>query len=302
MNLGWIGTGAMGLPMAQRLVDHGFNLRVYNRTPAKLAPLVDAGAARATSPARAASGVEVVVTMVSNDEALRSVTMGSTETAGLGEELRTGGIHVAMSTTSPRLSEELTEFHAERDQIFVAAPVFGRPETAASGDLAVVCAGDPDAIETCRTWFDGIARQVDVVSETPSAANVVKLAGNLTLASAIASMGEAATLVERWSIDPGQFLSLLNRVLYQSPVYGTYGELIAGESYEPAGFEARHGLKDVELALDAARRVDASFPVTEVVRKQLEASVNRGWGTKDWSVLKRVANRQSESKPKETEG
>lgn len=179
--------------MAADLLKAGHQVIVYNRTPAKVAPLVAQGAKAAASVADACRG-DAIVTMLANDEAVASVTLGE---GGIIASLPKGAIHTSSSIISVALSEELANAHGDVGQHFVAAPVFGRPEAAAAGQLFVIAAGAPAAIETARPVFDAIGQKTFVVSETPETANLVKLSGNFLTATVIESLGEAMALVSK---------------------------------------------------------------------------------------------------------
>ncbi|HET6578980.1 MAG TPA: NAD(P)-dependent oxidoreductase [Gemmatimonadales bacterium] len=286
MRVGFIGLGSMGLPMAQHLLRAGHELVVSNRTRTRADEPSRMGARVAASPREAADGVEVLVTMLSDDVAVEGVLFGD---EGALAALGRGAIHLAMSTTSPALARRLTAAHDARGQAYVAAPVFGRPEMAQAAKLWIVAAGSADAIGRCRPLLDAMGQGVETVGTDPAAASVVKIAGNFLLASAIEAMGEAFTLVRKHGIEPARFLEIANGRLLRSPIYENYGGLIAAERYEPAGFKLAHGLKDVRLALDAGDDVAAPLPLASLMRDHFLAAVAWGWADIDWAALARVS-------------
>jgi 3-hydroxyisobutyrate dehydrogenase-like beta-hydroxyacid dehydrogenase len=286
MEIGFIGLGSMGLPLARRLLEAGHRVAVYNRTPAAAERLAPLGAVVADSPAAAARGAEALVTMVADDAALEAVLDGE---RGALAALPPGAVHVSMSTISPRLSRRLAGRHAAAGQVYVAAPVFGRPDAAAAGKLWIVAAGPAAAIERCGPLFEAMGQGVIPMGDDPARANVVKLAGNVLLAAAIEALGEAFALARKHGIAPEELLEVVNGRLFRSPVYENYGRLIAAERYEPAGFKLRHGLKDVRLALEAGEAVAAPLPLASLVRDRFLSAVARGWGDADWAALARVA-------------
>jgi 3-hydroxyisobutyrate dehydrogenase-like beta-hydroxyacid dehydrogenase len=197
-------------------------------------------------------------------------------------------IHISMSTISHVLSRRLADDHRSRRQTYLSAPVFGRPEAAEAAKLWIIAAGPADVIERCRPLFEAMGQGIEVVGDDPPMANVLKLAGNFLLASAIEAMGEAFTLVEKYRIDPARFLEIVNGRLIRSPIYENYGRLIAGRRWEPAGFKLRHGLKDVRLALGAAEAVSTPMPFASLIRDHYLSAMARGWGDIDWAALARV--------------
>jgi 3-hydroxyisobutyrate dehydrogenase-like beta-hydroxyacid dehydrogenase len=286
MKIGFIGLGSMGQPMATNLIKAGHDLIVYNRTRERADSLAKQGARVAGSPREAAAGVEVVITMLADDAAVESVMFGD-QGALLG--LGRGAIHVSMSTIGHLLSRRLASEHAPRGQKYIAAPVFGRPDAAQAAKLWIVPAGPVEAIERCRPLFEAMGQGVEVVGEDPPVANVVKLAGNFLLASAIEAMGEALALVRKYGVEPKRFLEIANGRLIRSPVYENYGNLIVGQRYQPAGFKLRHGLKDMRLALAAGDEATVPLPTASLVRDQYLAAMARGWGDLDWAALAKLS-------------
>jgi 3-hydroxyisobutyrate dehydrogenase-like beta-hydroxyacid dehydrogenase len=281
MNVGFVGIGRMGAGMAANLLKAGHRVSVYNRTPAKAEALVARGARLAASVSDACQG-DAVITMLADDEALESVVRND---GGIIDRLPAGALHVSCSTISVALSQRLTEAHANAGQRFVAAPVFGRPEAAEAARLFVVAAGDPTAVKAATPLLEAIGQKTFVVSETPRAANLVKLSGNFLIASVIESLGEALALVGKGGVNPRQYLELLTSTLFDVPVYKTYGGLIAGGRFEPAGFAAPLGHKDIRLALAAAEDLRVPMPLASLLRDRLLTLLARGGEQLDWSAI-----------------
>jgi 3-hydroxyisobutyrate dehydrogenase-like beta-hydroxyacid dehydrogenase len=225
-------------------------------------------------------------TMLANDEAVASVTLGE---GGIIASLPKGAIHISSSTISVALSAALAKAHGDVGQHFVAAPVFGRPEAAAAGQLFVIVAGAPAAIETARPVFDAIGQKSFVVSETPETANLVKLSGNFLTATVIESLGEAMALVSKGGVDQHLYLEILTSTLFGAPVYKTYGALIADRKFEPAGFAAPLAQKDIRLALAAAEDLRVPLPIANVLRDRFLTLLAHGGEKLDWSAIGQVA-------------
>jgi 3-hydroxyisobutyrate dehydrogenase-like beta-hydroxyacid dehydrogenase len=286
MKVGFIGLGSMGLPMAQNILAAGHELIAYNRTRSRADGLARRGARVAGSPREAAAGAEVLLTMLADDAAVEDVIFGED---GALPALARGAIHVGMSTTSPALARRLAAAHDAEGQRYVAAPVFGRPEMAEAARLWIVAAGPPEALERCGPVFAAMSQGVETVGADPSGANVVKIAGNFLLAAAIEAMGEAFALVRKHAIEPARFLEIVNGRLLRSPIYESYGALIAAERFEPAGFKLKHGLKDVGLVLEAGAEQAAPLPLASLMRDHFLAAVAWGWAEIDWAALARVS-------------
>jgi 3-hydroxyisobutyrate dehydrogenase-like beta-hydroxyacid dehydrogenase len=289
MRVGFIGLGHMGRGMAANLLAAGHTLTVYNRTPAKAEPLIAKGARLATTPGDAVQG-EVVITMLADDRAVEQAVFGKD---GILGALTPGAIHLSMSTISIALAERLESAHREKDQELVSAPVFGRPDAAAAAKLFIVAGGRPAAVAKCVKLFEALGqRHFDAGGRAPMA-NLVKIAGNLLIASVIEGLSEAGALVSKAGIDRARFVDILTNTLFGAPVYKTYGALIAGERFSPAGFKAELGFKDVSLALCAARDLQAPLPLASLISDRLLALIASGGGELDWSALALLAKRDA---------
>lgn len=286
MRVGFIGLGSMGLPMALSLLRSGQDLVVYNRTRQRAEELATGGAEIAESPAAAARGADVLVTMLSDDRAVEAVMLGGD---GALAALPAGAVHASMSTIGVGLSKRLEALHHQAGQGYVAAPVFGRPEAAEAAKLWVIAAGAADAVERCRPLFDAMSQGTRVVGQDPVAANTVKIAGNFVMAAMLETLGEAFALVRKSGIEAAEFLDIVNGLVFKSPVYQSYGTLIAQRRFQPAGFRLSLGLKDVRLALEAADAVAAPLPVGGLVHDHLLSAVARGKAELDWAALGEVA-------------
>jgi 3-hydroxyisobutyrate dehydrogenase-like beta-hydroxyacid dehydrogenase len=286
MKLGFIGLGKMGSAMAGSLLDAGHELAVYNRTRERAEPLRLRGARVAATPKDAAHDAEAVLTMLADDGAVELVTFGY---AGVLSGLAPGAVHVSCSTISVALSERLAAAHAAERQGYVAAPVFGRPEAAATKQLWVLAAGPRGDVNWCAPALEAMGRGVVRLGESAKAANIVKLAGNFVLASMSEALGEAFALTRKAGVQPDAFLDVFVSVFARSPAFERYARSIARGAYEPAGFKARLGLKDLRLALAAGDASGVPMPLASVVHDSLRAAVAQGSGELDWSVIARLA-------------
>ncbi len=282
MNVGFIGLGHMGAAMAANLLKSRHTVTVYNRTQAKADALVAQGAVRAATPAEAAQG-DAVITMLADDGALAKVTMYPEE--GLFATMPRGTVHISCSTVSTDMVDHIAERHAANGQAFVSAPVFGRPEAAAAGKLFIVAAGASDALARVQSLFDIFGQKTFIVSDKPSAANLIKLSGNFLIASVIESLGEAMALVAKGGIDRAQYLDILTSTLFDAPAYRTYGGLIASGKFEPPGFAAPLGLKDIRLVTEAAAELQVPMPVAGIIRDRLTRLIATGGEHLDWSAI-----------------
>jgi 3-hydroxyisobutyrate dehydrogenase-like beta-hydroxyacid dehydrogenase len=275
----------MGAGMAANLLKAGHDVTVYNRTRMNVEALVAQGAKAAVSVSDACRG-DAVITMLANDDAVESVVFGD---GGIIGSLPAGAPHISSSTISVALSEKLEAAHAKAGQRFVAAPVFGRPDVAAAGQLFVIAAGGRDTLDAVAPLFDAIGQKTFVVSGTPKAANLVKLSGNFLIASVIESLGEAMALVGKGGVDRRQYLDILTSTLFDAPVYKTYGGLIADGTFEPAGFAVPLGYKDIRLTLAAAEDLRVPLPLASLLRDRFLTLLAHGGDKLDWSAIGQLA-------------
>ncbi len=285
MKVGFIGLGQMGSAMAANLIKAGHEVTVYNRSRDKAEALAGEGAKVAATVADACGG-EAVFTMLAHDDALSAVVHGD---GGVLASLGKGAVHISASTISVAMSERLTKEHTAAGQRFVAAPVFGRPEAAAAAKLFVAAAGAPDAIQSVTPLFDAIGQRTFVLGEEPKSANLVKLSGNFLIASVIESLGEAMALVEKGGVDRHAYLDLLTSTLFNAPVYKTYGGLIADRKFQPAGFTAPLGQKDIRLALAAGEALNVPLPLASLLRDRFLNLLAHGGEELDWSAIGALA-------------
>jgi 3-hydroxyisobutyrate dehydrogenase-like beta-hydroxyacid dehydrogenase len=281
-HVGFIGLGEMGAAMAANLIAAGILPAVWNRTSAKAAPLVAQGAKLASSPADAAAPGGIVITMLADDAAVEAVVMGD---GGFGARLGPAGIHLSMSTIAPATARKLSRYHAEHGSIYVAAPVFGRPDNAALRQLVICTSGPESARLRIRPLLDTMGRAVFEYGDEPGAANVAKLCGNFLIASALEAIGEALAMAEKSGIDRSKLAEMFGKTLFACPVYQRYGEAIAANRYTPAGFKMPLGLKDVELVLATAGAVRTPMPLAALLRERLISGLAKGRDELDWSAL-----------------
>ena len=289
MDVGFVGLGGMGSGMARNLARAGHRVTAWNRTRARAEALAADGVVAAASPAEAARA-GVVFTMVADDAALDAVAGGP---EGILAGLPRGGLHVCSSTVGVDTVERHARAHAERGLAFVAAPVFGRPDAAAAGKLAVVAAGAPAAVDRARPLLEVLGPKLFVVGAEPAQAALVKLTGNFLITVVIEALSEANALAAKGGIDPARLLEVLVGTLFDAPVYRTYGRLLVEERFSPPGFPLPLGAKDNRLVLGAAERLRVPLPLASLVRDRMLSALARGWDGLDWSVISRLAREEA---------
>jgi 3-hydroxyisobutyrate dehydrogenase-like beta-hydroxyacid dehydrogenase len=290
MNIGFIGLGRMGQGMASRLLSGGHDLLVYNRTAGKSDDLAKAGARVATSIADVCHGRDLVIAMVADDAALEATTLGP---GGVRDVLPKSAVYVSMGTHSAGATQAVDAALKAAGRAFVAAPVLGRPDAAAAGQIVIVCGGPTEALKRCEPAFSVMGRKTMEAASAPEAAIAIKLANNFVLGCAVETMAEAFALVRKYGVDPQVFYDVMTEGLFAAPAYKVYGKLIVDSSYDKPGFTVKLGLKDIKLALAAAELVGVPLPSGSVVRDRLVGAIGHGDGDKDWAVLGREAARSS---------
>ncbi len=290
MKVGFIGLGRMGQGMAGRIRSADHDLLVHDPVPGQTTALEEAGAVAADSPAAASADRDVVISMLPSDPALSAALDGKN---GLLRAMPQACVHMAMGTHGVRAINNAAEAHKAAGQGFIACPVLGRPDLAAEGLLRLVPGGPTDALEKVRPLFDVLGQQTFDVGMDPQAATAVKVANNFMLGCAIETMGEAFALVEKLGVEPSLFFDVMVQSLFGAPAYQIYGKMIVEQEWEGYGATAVIGLKDADLALEAAAVADMPLPSTHIWRDHLLRAIERGEGALDWAVMAREQARAS---------
>ena len=285
MKVAFLGLGKMGAVMAGRLLDAGHPLAVWNRTPERARSLVAAGASLAVTAADAARDADAVLSMLFDDAAYEEVFLGAGGdwSRDALAAFKPGAVHIALSTISVALSERLTAEHAGRGQLYVAAPVFGRPDVAAQGRLWVVVAGSEEAVARTRTLLEPMSRGVSVLGTKPSQAHALKLGGNFLICAMIHSLGEAFVYAKGQGIDAQLFLETVNSALFQSPLYAAYGKVMLDPPSAP-GATMNLGAKDLELLRVAARGRGTRLSLADALADVFVEAQEAGLDGEDWAV------------------
>jgi 3-hydroxyisobutyrate dehydrogenase-like beta-hydroxyacid dehydrogenase len=294
--IAFLGLGKMGMAVARSLNNKGHELTVWNRSPEKAEALAKEGARAAKTPADAVRGAEIVFTMLADDAATEAVVFGGMAGSeadgaekpadagpGMLPAMQRGAIHASLSTISVRLSRRLTASHSERQQHFVGAPVFGRPNVAEQGRLWVAIAGPDNALGIVRPVLEGISRGITVVSDQAWQAHALKLGGNLMITAMIQTLAESFVYARSQGIDPELFLHAVNSALFQSPFYEAYGKTMLHPPEHP-GATVELGIKDTRLVREAAADANSRMPLADYLADVLERAVHAGFKDEDWAV------------------
>jgi 3-hydroxyisobutyrate dehydrogenase-like beta-hydroxyacid dehydrogenase len=278
MKVGFIGLGRMG------------QLCVFDLVEAATQPFAAAGAKVATSIAELAANSETVVSMLVHDAAIKQIALGS---GGLCENLPAGAIHLVMGTHGVATIRELEARHAAAGQTLVAAPVLGRPDLAAAGQLGIVAAGPEKALARCRELLDAMGRKTFLAGTKPESAASIKLANNAVLGCAMVAMAEGFALVRKYGVEPQIFQDVMTEGLFSAPAYKIYGQKMVDESFDEVGSPINVGLKDAILISEAGTLAGVPMPSHNVYYDRLIGAVAHGDGERDQAALGREQARAS---------
>lgn len=288
MKIGFIGLGNLGTPIALNLLERGHQLFVYNRTVAKTAPLTAKGAVATNSIEALAKECQIVFSIVSDDNAVRSICTGD---HGLLSHLAPASIHVNMSTILPGTVAEIAALHEQHGLHYLSAPVFGRPDVTAARKANFVISGN----EAIRRQIEPLLKDAGGAGvwdfgDVVTAANTVKLCGNFLIGAASEAIGESTVLAQKSGVDVQQMWSMFTQTLFNAPIYHIYSAIIANNKYEPAAFTMPLGLKDIKLVLQQAEQTGQHMPLAQLLQQHMEKLISEGKGHLDWSAVSLGAN------------
>ena len=296
-NVGFVGLGRMGTAMAANLAASGVHVTAYVRRADQMQRL-EALYLQPTMDFTKLFECNVVISMVSDDDAAREIVFGRSDIGlvGLAKGLAPDAIHLSMSTISTATASQLASEHTRYGQGYVAAPVFGNPAAAKARQLFIIASGALADVEICRQLLAEIGQQTFVIGTNPADANLFKLLGNMMTATALETLGEVVAVIRKRGLDPKLFVDLMTSTFYGGRVHRIYGDKIAGQNYEP-GFIIPLALKDVRLALTEAENAGVPLPSLGVVRDRMITGIARGYAELDWTALGLVAAEEAGISP-----
>jgi 3-hydroxyisobutyrate dehydrogenase len=272
MKIGFAGAGIMGAPMARNLAEAGHEVRLWNRTRAK-AEAVE-GVSVADSPEEAAEGADLVVTMLSDGDAVEAVAPGL-----VGD----GALWLQMSTVGIEATERLTALATERGATFVDAPVLGTKQPAENGELVVLASGRDDALDRAQAVFDAVGSKTIRLGDAGEGTRL-KLVLNSWLVALTAGLAETIAFAESIGVDPRTFLETIDGAPMGTPYAQLKGKAMVGREFPPS-FPLSLAHKDARLVLDAAEKADIALPLAEAVRAQFARAEEAGHGDDDMAAV-----------------
>jgi 3-hydroxyisobutyrate dehydrogenase len=279
MNVGFVGLGTMGAPMARNLLNAGFDVTVHNRTREKEEPLGAAGARRAASPAEAARNADVVITIVSDTPDVEHVLF---DEDGVAAGAREGSLVCDMSTISPEATKDFGSRLSGRSIRMIDAPVSGGSEGAEKGTLTIMCGGEASDIERARPLLDVLGSKVTHVGPLGSG-QLTKAVNQIMIAANFEGVAEGLVFAMKAGLDTGKVLEAIGAGMARSAVLEMRAKNMIEDRY-PLGFRLSLHLKDLRIALETAERNGVDLPVADMVRG-FEERLLTEHGDEDMSAL-----------------
>ena len=276
--IAFLGTGLMGAPMCRCLLKAGFELTVWNRSAAKAEALRTEGATVAATPAEAAAGAEVVITMLSDGPAVAEVMFEQ----GVAKAIAEGATRIDMSSIGADEAMDHAERHLARGVAYLDAPVSGGTKGAAAGELAIMAGGDADMVAKMQPVFAAMGRATHVGPN--GCGQLSKLANQVIVAITIGAVSEAFILAGGGGADRARVREALQGGFASSRILTEHGQRMVARNFEPGG-PAKFQVKDLKNALNAAVRLGLDLPITKLLHDLFEAMVQSGKGGMDHSGL-----------------
>ncbi|RAL22681.1 NAD(P)-dependent oxidoreductase [Thermoflavimicrobium daqui] len=280
--IGFIGIGAMGAPMALNLHNAGFDVTVFNRTKERIVTLKEKGISIGLDIAHTVQDKDIVITMLSNDEAVKQVVLGE---KGVLKHIAPTTILVDMSTVSPDTSLTIATAMKQKGVSFIDAPVSGDSNAAKRAGLVVLGGGDLQVFESLQSVFSAIGKASYYFGENGSGSRA-KLVINLLMGVTMQGISEALVLAEKFNLDRKTVLQMMKQTAVASPFIGFKEELLMAEKF-PIAFALKHMHKDLELILEQARKTEAesALPATMATHQSYTNALNSGFGEMDVSAV-----------------
>jgi 3-hydroxyisobutyrate dehydrogenase len=278
--IGFIGLGTMGLPMATNLINKGFEVTVYNRTTSKCQSLIDQGATIALTPREATVGQDVIITMVSNDDSIRSIYYGED---GILQSLHSSNTVIDSSTISPELVKQLATEVNERGGHFLDAPVTGSKPAAIDGTLVFMIGGSADVIAQESDIFDTLGKKVLHMGPNGSGA-VAKLAHNTMVGINNLALVEGLSMASKAGIPADTFLELVQLGSAGSKAADLKGRKIIDHDFSNQ-FSLQLMLKDLKLASSLTDSIGLPTPMLNLAKSLFQAGQSEGFGEEDLSAV-----------------
>src|SRR5438067_13465962 len=286
--IAYLGLGTMGSGMASNLLKAGYQLTVWNRSAEKCKPFARKGARVADSPADAARDVDLVIYILSNDEAVEDVVLGAN---GILRGIQEGQIAIDMSTVLPETSLRELEAYAKRGVDFLDAPVFGSKQESAEAKLWIMAAGNQAVFEKVKPVLEHLGQTVHYFGKNGNAA-AMKLVGNLIVALEMEALAEGLVLAQKAGLDLNTVMEVVKMADFRSPLLVSNGQNILKRDLS-SSFALKLMLKDAGLIEKFGNSLQSPIPALRVVEKNLAAAVDLGFGNENASALIKALEKET---------
>jgi 3-hydroxyisobutyrate dehydrogenase-like beta-hydroxyacid dehydrogenase len=289
MKVALIGLGKMGSALAKRLLLAQYDLTVFNRTPEKMQPLIQAGAKGAASLKEAITEADIIISCLLDDKAVLE-TLADAE--GFLKLLKPRAIHINTATILPETSKKLTSLHTQYDSIYLAGNVLGVPKVAELGELTTIVAGNANAIEKCKPLFQAYSSKIINVGSEPHQANVIKICMNYLLVTAIEAFGELYTFAEKSGVEV-DILNILLHSVFAHPAFKLYIDKIKTRNFDEVNFDLKGGNKDLNLFQQAFSNAGVVPSLANSIKDKFTIALAHELEKKDWSAITEITRKQA---------
>lgn len=288
MKIGFIGLGLMGRPMALNLLKAGHQVTVWARRAESMAPLLEAGAAGAASPADAAKGAEVVISMVADAPDVAEVMLGE---QGVAKGAKPGLVAVDMSTIAPASAREIGEKLAAAGVDFLDAPVSGGEVGAIAGTLSIMAGGSEAAFAKAKAAFEAMGKNIVHVGAS-GAGQVTKAANQIVTGMGVLAVAEAFAFADKNGVDPARVREALLGGFAYSRILENHGQRMLDRNFKP-GFKSWMHEKDMNIVMQTAHQLGLCLPGSAATAQMFNAMVGSGLGEEDSIAVLKLLERLS---------
>ncbi|MGI0491100.1 NAD(P)-dependent oxidoreductase [Alkalinema pantanalense CENA528] len=279
MQLGILGTGLMGLPMAQRLLEVGHTVIAYNRTAEKLTPLQQVGAQIAPSPQATIAAADYLILMLTDAAAIRATLLTPENRSSLA-----GKTVIQMGTIAPSESVAIRDQMVAAGGDYLEAPVLGSIPEAKNGTLLVMVGAEPQSFDRCLPILQALGESPRLIGPVGSA-STLKLALNQLIGSLTSAFALSLALVQQTGGDVSAFMDILRQSALYAPTFDKKLQRMLDGNYENPNFPTKHLLKDMNLVIETARSQQLSVEAMAGVQQILQTTIEQGWADKDYSAI-----------------
>jgi len=281
MKVGIVGTGLMGSQIAERLLEIGYEVFIYNRNKNKARSLIKKGGIWASSSREIGERCKLVILCLTDGAATKEVCLGSD---GLLNYSKGDLVVGNLSTISPTESAEIAQIMKRRKIHFFQMPVMGGPDLARKGELIAILSGEKDCVDRNMKIIRDIARTVFYVGKTDGLANYIKLALNLNIAMIGIALSESIIYIRKAGLDPNIFVEILNSTYFKTSLSEKKGPKMVKNNFEPR-FHLRNMLKDLRLLTDSISALGISLPFSNLSEQLFLAANNSGYSELDYTAI-----------------